>query len=114
MIRQQLGLVSTLFLIGVLSVFVYDVLIASRDIKGRSIFVKALEDLIFWCSLAVVVFYTIYVLNEGVIRGYELAALFSGMLLFQYSVGKNITKSLKKLFIRCRIKLRIVFTKLNR
>ena len=91
----------------------YDIIIAARDVRGKKILTRMLEDFVFWQMCAGGLFYFLYTLNEGIIRGYELAAFFFGMILFQNATGRKMTKGLKKYYIRYRIKIRILFDRFN-
>ena len=114
MLQRQLRIAAAMFLLGVMIILLYDIIIASRDSRKKKTFVKIIEDFIFWQISAGAVFYVIYTLNEGIIRGYEIAACFFGMILTHVTVGRKLIKGLKYLFFHCRIKLRILFDRFNR
>ena len=114
MLQRQLRTAASMFLLGVIIILLYDIIIASRDSRRKKTSVKLFEDLIFWQMSAGTVFYVIYNLNEGIIRGYEIAACFFGMILTHVTVGRKLIKGLKNLFFHCRIKLRILFDRFNR
>lgn len=116
MIRQQLELITASFAIGMLVVFLYDIILIFREIIRRRFFWIALEDFLFWTATAIAVFCVIYRINEGIVRGYAICGFFLGMFVLQWSVGERmvkfitkivirIRKYLKKLYYRCRIKV---------
>lgn len=116
MIRQQLTLVLAMFLMGIIIVFVYDILLVGREIIRRSVIWTAIEDFVYWLIAAICTFYIVYRINEGIPRGYAVVGLIIGAALFQWGIGRrmvelltqiviNVRNYLKKIFNWCRIKL---------
>lgn len=118
MIRQQILLVTMSFAIGMIVVFLYDLLIIIREILGMGKIMRGLTDFIFWEASAVALFIITYRINEGIIRGYAVAALFFGMILFWWSVGARLLAGSRKVLKKIRrwvtIKSNKVKTKINR
>lgn len=118
MIRQQIMLVAMSFAFGMIIVFLYDLLIIIREILGMGRIMQGLTDLIFWEGSAAALFIITYRINEGIIRGYAVAALFLGMIIFWWSVGGRFLagtrKVLKKISRWVTMKTNKVKTKFNR
>lgn len=62
----------------------------------------ALEDILFWILVGITLLYSIFVYNNGVIRGYIFLAVFCGVSLYMLT--------LSKMFININVKI-IVFLK---
>lgn len=114
MIRQEIVLILLMVSGGVAIMLFYDLLIVIREIIRRAPVWIALEDFLYWSVAAVCTFYAIYRVNEGIIRGYAVAGLVGGAILFQWSIGSrmvrflincinNIRKCLINLFYRCKM-----------
>lgn len=118
MIRQQVMLVSMSFAFGMILVFLYNLLIIVREVLGMGKVMRGLTDFLFWEAAAVILFAITYRINEGIIRGYALAALFFGMILFWWSVGMRFLAGTRKVLKKIRrwvtIKAGKVKTKFNR
>lgn len=102
MIRQQIMLVTVSFAIGMLVVLLYELLIIIREILGMGRIMQGLTDFLFWETSAVILFIITYRINEGIIRGYAVAALFLGMILFWWSVGARFLAWSRKLLKKIR------------
>lgn len=102
MIRQQIMLVTVSFALGMTVVFLYELLIIIREILGFGRVMRGLTDFLFWESFAIILFIITYRINEGIIRGYAVAALFFGMLLFWWSVGSRFLAGARKLLKKIR------------
>ena len=102
MIRQQIALVAMSFAFGMIIVFLYDLLIIIREILGMGRIMRGLTDFLFWEASAAALFMITYRINEGIIRGYAIAALFLGMILFWWSVGARFLAGARKVLKRIR------------
>lgn len=52
----------------------------------------ALEDIIFWISTGVILLYSIFVYNNGVIRGYMFLGAFCGITLYMVTLSNIFIK----------------------
>lgn len=93
----------TLFLISVLTgvwiLFVYDLLRILRRVFPRGSVLVGIEDLLYWCAAGILVFYVIFTNNDGSLRGFCLAAILLGMLLYNQSISKYLVKGLSAALI---------------
>lgn len=100
MIRQQILLAAASFAGGMIIVLFYEILIILREVFCTGKIIQAVTDFLYWETAAVCLFYVIYKINGGEIRGYAIAALFAGMLFFWWAFGKKLLeislKALKK------------------
>ena len=74
----------TSILWGSLIVFAYDFLRIIRRLIVHNNFFVSLEDLIFWVITSVFIFSMLYKENNGIIRGFSIAAMLIGMLVYYY------------------------------
>lgn len=52
----------------------------------------AIEDIIFWVSAGIILLYSIFVYNDGVIRGYMFLGVFCGATLYMITLSKIFIK----------------------
>ena len=90
MIRQELVLMLIMVLAGMLIMLLYDLLIVIRETVQRILLWNIIEDFVYWICAAIGTFYVIYRINEGIIRGYAIASLVVGAILFQWSIGGRL------------------------
>jgi spore cortex biosynthesis protein YabQ len=100
-VELQFFLISVLW--GSIILFAYDGLrILHRLIKHGAIFLAA-EDIIFWAAAGIFIYSMIYRQNSGIIRGFSVAGITIGMVLYHY-IFKDI---LVNFIVKCiRILLR--------
>ncbi len=70
------------FAMGVLLLFVYDVLRIVRRIVPHKMWLVGAQDLVFWICSAVALFAMLYRENSGYIRGFVIGGVLVGMLLY--------------------------------
>lgn len=79
---------------GVLLVFAYDILRIMRRVFKHGTFLTGLEDFLYWSISAFVIFCMIYEKNNGAIRGFAIAGIVLGVLLYHESVSQYIVKGI--------------------
>lgn len=52
----------------------------------------SIEDIIFWISVGIILLYSIFVFNNGVIRGYMFLGVFLGVALYMLTLSKIFIK----------------------
>lgn len=77
---------------GVLLVFAYDLLRIMRRVFKHGTFLTGFEDFLYWSISAFVIFCMIYEKNNGAIRGFAIAGIVLGVLLYHESVSQYIVK----------------------
>ena len=113
MIRQQILLSVASFVAGMIIVFSYEMLIFFREMFRAGRIIQALTDFLFWETSAVGLFYVIYSINGGSIRGYALCSLFLGMLFFRWAFGKKLLEVLRKILKKVHAWFNIVGIKIK-
>lgn len=96
MIREQILLVTAVFVSGMAIVLAYEILIICREILKTGKIIQALTDFFFWEAAAISLFYLIYRINGGRIRGYAIVSLFLGMIFFWWAFGKKLLEIMRK------------------
>ncbi|MCI8376809.1 MAG: spore cortex biosynthesis protein YabQ [Lachnospiraceae bacterium] len=98
----ELQFFSKAFMLGVLMMIAYDALRIFRRIIPHGAGAVAVEDILYWLACGVCIFRMLYVENSGAIRGFAIAAVVLGMLLYlQFTkllkkAGKKLHNSVKK------------------
>ncbi|MBU9747025.1 spore cortex biosynthesis protein YabQ [Lachnospiraceae bacterium ASD3451] len=77
---------------GVFIVFIYDVLRIFRRVVKHGVIFTAFEDLCFWVMSGLLIFKMLYTENDGIIRGFSIAAIVLGMLLYNISISPFFVK----------------------
>lgn len=54
--------------------------------------VTAIEDIIFWILTGGIILYTVFVFNNGIIRGYMFLGVFCGILIYLVTFSKFFIK----------------------
>lgn len=75
---------------------VYDLLRILRLVIPHHTFWVGVEDTGYWIYSAFMTFGLLYEQNNGRLRGYVIAGVFLGMLLYEKIIGKKLLKYLKK------------------
>lgn len=109
---------SYLFLIfminGIVIGIFFDVFRILRKSFKTSNIVTYIEDILFWLLTGLLLIYSIFVFNNGEIRGYIFIAIILGVLLYMFSISQyfikisvNIINFIKKIIVRL---LKIILT----
>lgn len=77
----------TSLLWGVILLVSYDVLRIIRRVIKHNAFFVGLEDVIYWVIASVLIFQMMYKQNSGIIRGFAILAIFTGMLIYHGSIS---------------------------
>ncbi|GFI44735.1 hypothetical protein IMSAGC019_00037 [Lachnospiraceae bacterium] len=75
------------FLLGAVITVVYDVFLILRRLVRHNLFLVSLEDLVFWISCAIGVFYMLYEENNGILRWFAVFGAGLGMVVYKKCVG---------------------------
>lgn len=73
----------------------YDLLRILRICFPHSHMFTGIEDMIYWVYAALVTFSLLYEQNDGGLRGFAIAGIFAGMLLYNKIVSNHLIKLLK-------------------
>lgn len=100
-IFEEMDFFAVSFLLGILLMFVYDILRIFRQLIRHGTTWVALEDLSYWVVVAFASFSMLYQKNDGLIRGFAIAGILLGMLLYNQLISRHsvphIVRILKKL-----------------
>lgn len=77
---------------GIVIVFVYDVLRIFRRVVRHGVIATAFEDFCFWVAAGLYIFWMLYRENDGIIRGFSIAAVVLGMLVYNVSISPFFVK----------------------
>lgn len=71
----------------------YDLLLVLRIFFKRAVILEKAEDILYWLAASVLVFSVIYEKNSGIIRGYSIAGMLGGMLLYRAAAKERLTQA---------------------
>lgn len=92
----EAGLAVHSFLLGVILMISYDLLRLLRLFIPHHVLAVGVEDLLYWLYCAVLTFLLLFYENSGELRGYVIAGVFLGMLLYDRLVSLNMLRMVKK------------------
>lgn len=92
----ELQFFSRSFLLGVVMMIAYDGIRIFRRILPHGTLAVAMEDLLYWLVCGACIFRMLYLENSGAIRGFAIAAVALGMLVY-LQISKLLKKTGKKL-----------------
>ena len=93
-IGKELDMLLISFGIGILLVFVYDILRILRRLIPHGTFWVSVEDFLFWTGSAVVVFVMLYPISGGYLRGFSIGGIVLGMLLYNLYVSRYLVQGI--------------------
>jgi spore cortex biosynthesis protein YabQ len=99
-IIKELQFFGLAMLRGALLLFLYDLIRILRRIVPHGIVVIALEDVLYWMGMALLVFQLIYRENDGAVRGYALLAIAVGMYFYHQTISDWLVKHLSGILKR--------------
>ena len=94
------------FVWGVLMMILYEGIRIFRRLIRHSVFAVAVEDILYWIVCGILIFRMLYLENSGTIRGFAIAAVILGMILylqfekFLAKIRKKLHNSVKKVIMR--------------
>ena len=91
-IRVLLASVCSGVFIGIL----YDLLRTIRSCAKPSVSITALQDAVFWLLATMILFFTIFYTNNGIVRWYEFFGAFSGAFFYFFALSRLVLYFLKK------------------
>lgn len=77
---------------GMFLVFYYDLFRSLRIIIKHKNWVTGVEDLVFWLSTSVLIFYMLYRYNYGSIRGFAVLGMLLGMIVYSYGLSPLVLR----------------------
>lgn len=99
-VRQEILFFAASVLTGIGLLLFYDIFRIFRKIVRHNILAVNLEDFLYWCTVAFIIFGMIFKENEGILRGYAFVGILMGVWaewLVEMLFRKIWTKLLKKL-----------------
>lgn len=84
---------------GILIGIIFDIFRILRRSFKTSNLVTYIEDMIFWTTSALLVMYSLFVFNNGELRGYIFIGLFLGIALYMLFFSRTIIKISVKIIL---------------
>lgn len=88
------------FLMGIIITVTYDGFLILRRLIRHSNLLVSLEDMIFWITCAIGVFYMLYEENNGILRWFAVFGATLGMIAYKKSISSLIVNSVSTLIAR--------------
>ena len=76
----------------------YELLLVFRNLVSHRSFLIGMEDIVYWCCVALYLFRMIYQGNDGVIRSYVLLSVCLGAFVFHIGPGRVLAEFLTRIF----------------
>lgn len=97
-IQYEIQLLAASLAVGICLMAAYDGLRLFRLAVPHKSFWTGIEDALYWAASGIVTFLLLLNQNDGVLRGYAIAGVLAGMLVYRGGVSRNLIK----LLIKCR------------
>lgn len=78
---------------GIILGFVFDIFRIKRRIIKTGIILITIEDLLYWIFVAFIFFFTVYIFNDGQIRGYTIAGCLLGAVFYFSALSPLVLKA---------------------
>ncbi len=91
-IENQVYLFMIFVLNGIVIGIIFDVFRILRKSFKTPNFVTDIEDILFWICATLIVLYSLFVFNNGEIRGYIFIGLFLGLAIYMLLFSKFVVK----------------------
>lgn len=98
-IHWELRLAAGCLLTGMGFMMVYDVLRILRGLVPHGVFLISLEDMAYWLFCSLAVFAILYRQNDGTLRGFAIAGVFSGMIFYNHFISRHLVVGITR-FLR--------------
>lgn len=98
-VYYQLYVFLATFYAGIVIGFMYDIYKIYRSILKTKKFTAAIQDILFWIAISIVVIYVLVFSNDGKVRGYSLIGFILGALIYNLLLSRIIVRTIK-LFLR--------------
>lgn len=90
-IHAELSLLLHSLTLGIIIMILYDVLRIFRKLIRHSVWVTALEDLLYWIICGICIFIMLYQKNDGKLRWFVVAGISVGMLMYNGTISRLLT-----------------------
>ena len=90
-ILREADFMAVSMLSGCVLVFIYDVLRIFRKLVTHGTIALAIEDMLYWTFCALFIFAMLYRKNDGLIRGFAIGGIVTGMLVYNYLISSWAT-----------------------
>ena len=103
---------TTIFIIfifnGIIIGIIFDLFRILRKSFKTSFFITSIQDIIFWLITGIIILYSIFFFNNGIIRGYIFLGIFFGLIFYMLLLSKifiNINVIIINFFKKILIKI---------
>ena len=96
-IWYELHLLAESFLLGIWFMILYDGFRLLRQVFRHPILLVGMEDIGYWVYAAIRLFSLLYYENDGNLRAYAIMGVFTGMILYNFTISLFLRKLLKKI-----------------
>lgn len=94
-IYAETALAAGSLLLGAFLMVLYDVLRIFRFLIPHSVWWTGLEDILYWLFSGWSTFLLLFYQNDGILRWYAVCGVFLGMLFYQWTVSRILSRVLK-------------------
>lgn len=94
-VYYQLYVFLVTFYGGIVIGFMYDIYKIYRSMLKTKKFIAAIQDILFWIAISIVVIYVLIYSNDGKVRGYSLIGFVLGALIYNLLLSRIIVRTIK-------------------
>ncbi len=98
LIAEQVQFILLMTAAGMGIMFLYDILRLFRWLFLHASLFVLIEDLLFWVSMSVPVFYLFMLYHDGVIRWYGALSVFGGIIIYEWGLSRPLRMLMGRIF----------------
>lgn len=84
-------------IVGFFLAFLYDLFKFKHMLFGVGFITLFIDDFLFWCFSAITFLFSVFILNNGIFRWYELLFCVIGFIFYRFTLSKLVIPLLKLL-----------------
>lgn len=90
MVNSQAILFIIFLIIGFIIGILFDFFRILRKSFKTGIIITSIEDIIFWLLTGIIILYSVFIFNNGIIRGYMFLSILIGVLFYMITLSSMI------------------------
>lgn len=94
-VYYQLYVFLAAFYGGIVIGFMYDIYKIYRSMLKTKKFIAAIQDVLFWIAISIIVIFVLVYSNDGKVRGYSLIGFILGSLIYNLLLSRIVVRTIK-------------------
>ncbi len=112
-IYNQLYNILIFFIIGIVIGILFDIFRILRKTFKTPDIVTIIEDILFWILVGIIIIFSIFKFNNGILRSYIFVGLIIGFIIYMLTISKYLMKISVKILLTIKNIIYFPFRKIN-